>query len=407
MLPHPKEEELRVLFNQWLEGKCDEQAIRQLASYADDPDLADAWRVMLAAIPGESSNTSGRYHQEIDEVYQRLIATQPELQSQQRAFHFIRLIKYAAAILIILMAGGLGYFLFTNHHHTKESTAVAYNIVPVNTSKAILTLGNGTKIPLDQSGKEQLAKQTGPAVFLQSDSGYITYRNKDQAIAAVQLPEYNTVSTPKGGEYKIVLPDGTRVWLNTASSLTFPTAFTGSLREVSVTGEAYFEVTRNAAMPFRVKINNNAAVEVLGTSFNISAYPEEQVVKTTLLEGAVKLVNGKESRLLKPGQEGRFDNSNGGISITTVDVTAAVAWKNGTFDFRNQDITEVMNQISRWYNVEIVYENGKPEGTILGMISRSTDLVTVLKSLELTSGIHFITEGGNAPGQRGKIIVRQ
>jgi hypothetical protein len=405
MLPHPKEEELRVLFSQWLEGKCDEQAIRRLTSYADDPDLADTWRVMLAAIPEESSGTAGRYHQEIDEVYQRLIATQPELQPQHRVFPLTRLIKYAAAVLIILVAGGLGYFLFTNHHHTKESTAIVYNIVPVNTRKAILTLGNGTKIPLDQSGKEQLAKQKGPAVFLQSDSGYITYRNKDQAIAA-QLPEYNTVSTPKGGEYKIVLPDGTRVWLNAASSLTFPTAFTGSLREVAVTGEAYFEVARNAAMPFRVKIDNNAAVEVLGTSFNISAYPEEQMVKTTLLEGAVKLVNGKESRLLKPGQEGRFDN-NGGISITTVDVTAAIAWKNGTFDFRNQDITEVMNQISRWYNVEIVYENGKPEGTILGMISRSTDLITVLKSLELTSGIHLSTEGGNAPGQRGKIIVRQ
>ena len=408
MMPIQKESELRLLFARWLDGTADEQTIRELADYAGDPEMTGVWQMLLADVPAAPLE-DGADAAVLDRVYQHLVAAQPELKQHRTVRHLFAPIRYAAAILIILLAGGLGYFLFNNPgKQNKEHANIsqANNIVPLNTSQAILTLGNGTKIILDSTGKSRLAQQAGAVVY-QSADGQIAYRKNDSLPAAKQLPEYHTLSTPKGGEYEVVLPDGTAVWLNAASSITFPTVFTDAVRNVSVTGEAYFEVAKNAAKPFKVKVND-ATIEVLGTHFNVSAYDDDPVAKATLLEGAIRLVTGHASKLLKPGQQAQFTNGGNTIKlITDADTEEAIAWKNGSFNFKNLDIGVVMNQIGRWYNMDIVYEGKKPEGLILGIMSRRTDLATVLTSLELTSGIHFDIKTSTVPGQAGKIIVRQ
>ena len=337
-----------MLFARWLDGTADEETIHKLAGYAGDPEMTDIWQLLLADIPAKPLE-NGADAAVLDKVYQRLVAAQPELKAHRAVHHlYVRIKRYAAAVLIILLAGGLGYFLFNNsgqqHNKRTANNSQANNIVPLNTGKAVLILGNGREIVLDSAGKGLLAQQAG-AIIYQPANGQIAYRESDSLLAKKLLPEHHTLRKPKGGEYEIVLPDGTAVWLNAASYITFPTAFTGNVRNVSVTGEVYFEVAKNAAMPFKVKVDD-ATIEVLGTHFNISAYTDDPVVKTTLLEGAVRVVTGHASTLLKPGQQAQFTNGGSTIKlITTADTEEAVAWKNGSFNFKNQDIGIVMNQI--------------------------------------------------------------
>jgi ferric-dicitrate binding protein FerR (iron transport regulator) len=187
------------------------------------------------------------------------------------------------------------------------------------------------------------------------------------------------MTTPTGGQYKLTLPDGSKVWLNAASSITYPAAFVGKERTVTIKGEVYFEVAKNENMPFHVKANN-ITVDVLGTNFNIMAYEDEPAIKTTLITGAIK-VNG---HLLKPGQQAVNER------ITdNADIEEVVAWKNGLFEFNQQPIVSIMQQISRWYDVDIQYQGAIKSKTFTGQISRYADITTVLKMMELTGGIHF------------------
>lgn len=407
MTPVQKEEALRRLFDQWMKGDNDRQTLHRLVSYADDPVLAGAWQALLEEVPVPMP-VDDEHAVMIEKVYQRLTTTIPELQQRKAIRRLPAWTKYAAAAAILFLAGGLGYYILTNHLPNGSpaitSAPGANNVVPLHTRQASLTLANGASIALDSITTGTLAHQNG-AVVLKSGQGRLAYRQTPPENTPTSKPAYNTLRTPKGSDYQLVLSDGTHVWLNAASSITFPVAFTGNTREVSITGEAYFEVSGNAAAPFRVKVND-AVIEVLGTHFNISAYTEDHTVTATLLEGAVRVVKGDNKLLLRPGQQALFSSGNDAIRlIPHAEEEAAVAWKNGVFDFRNQDIETVMNQIGRWYNMEIIYDGAKPQAPIIGMMSRSTDLVTALKSLELTSGIHFRIEAGQH-NETGKIIVQ-
>lgn len=407
MTPVQKEEALRRLFDQWIKGDNDRQTLHELVNYADDPALAGAWQALLEEVPVPVP-ADDAHAVMIAKVYQRLTTTIPELQQRTVTRRLPAWTKYAAAAVILFLAGGLGYYILTNHMPNGSpaitSAPGANNVMPLHNRQASLTLANGASIALDSITTGTLAHQNG-AVVLKSGQGHLAYRPTAPENSSTSLPAYNTLRTPKGSDYQLVLSDGTNVWLNAASSITFPVAFTGNMREVAITGEAYFEVSGNAAMPFRVKVND-AVIEVLGTHFNISAYTEDHTVKTTLLEGAVRVVKGNNKLLLHPGQQALFSNGNDAINlIPHADGEAAVAWKNGVFDFRDQDIETVMNQIGRWYNMEIIYEGAKPQAPIIGMMSRSTDLATALKSLELTSGIHFRIKAGQH-NETGKIIVQ-
>jgi ferric-dicitrate binding protein FerR (iron transport regulator) len=205
---------------------------------------------------------------------------------------------------------------------------------------------------------------------------------------------YNTVSTPRGGQYQLTLSDGSKVWLNASSSLRFPTAFPGTERRVEITGEAYFEVAGNESKPFVVDIAGKGEVEVLGTQFNINAYEDEPAIKTTLLEGKVKVSesNGSQSSVLKPGQQAQLAN---GIRVMdNVDMEEIMAWKTGWFYFDRQELPAIMRQVSRWYDVDVRYEGRISKKSFSGIVGRDNDIKDVLKIME-NAGIRFRIEGSS------------
>ena len=253
--------------------------------------------------------------------------------------------KLVAAALLI----GLGLYWWKGYQGklqlAQQQVAVTQSVdLPPGGNKAVLTLGDGSSITLDSAGNGLLASQGGTSVT-QAGKGQLVYKSEQEAVA---VPVINTVTTPKGGQFHIVLPDGTGAWLNAASSLRFPTAFTGKQRNVDITGEVYFEVAHNKQMPFVVK-NGETRITVLGTHFNVMAYDDEKVMRTTLLEGAVKVTRGTSEALLAPGQQARINAGTGNVRVVDgVDTDKELSWKNGYFQFENESLESVMRQVSRW-----------------------------------------------------------
>lgn len=299
----------------------------------------------------------------------------------------------AAAITIFMLAcGGLYYWLqkpVKLKAIANNKPHIVHDILP-GKNKATLTLANGAVVELN-SAKIGVVDNKGNAVVKKVKEGQLLYEANQAATQQQQLA-YNIISTPRGGQYQVVLPDGSKVWLDAASSLKFPTAFTGTDRIVELNGQAYFEVAKNAAKPFKVKVNN-LEVRVLGTHFNIMAYSNEATIKTTLLEGSVRLTSGSVTNVLKPGQQGTL-NQNGQIRVADVNTDGAVAWKNGYFDFNRDNIHSIMNQVSRWYDVDVTYEGKAPEDEFVGKIERNVKLSQLLHILEL-SHVHFKVVGKN------------
>ncbi|MDP2413518.1 FecR family protein [Daejeonella sp.] len=262
-------------------------------------------------------------------------------------------------------------------------------------NKAILTLGDGSKIILDDAKNGILANQGGNSV-LKAAEGEVIYSFLSEVKDPLTVDEhtpviYNTIETPKGGKFQIKLPDGSKVWLNAASSLRFPTVFNGSKRQVELKGEAYFEVSPDKSKIFEVNTRNQV-VQVLGTHFNINAYLDEPTVNTTLLEGSVRVSDLRTniSQLLKPGEQSQLSEQIEVINLKNTN--EAVAWKEGYFQFDDADIKTVMRQIERWYDVSVVYEGDVPNYRFGGEIERNLSLLQVLKVLEKTK-VHFRLEG--------------
>lgn len=297
----------------------------------------------------------------------------------------------AAAVLILVTGGAYWFYTYQNHPDKKKFSSNvksrSQDLLPGG-NKALLTLADGSQLVLDESNTGKLATQ-GNTEILKHEDGRLDYSYSDKA-GVQAAPLYNTLSTPRGGQYQVALPDGTRVWLNAASSLRYPASFTGKKRIVYLEGEAYFEVAKNAAKPFHVEVKG-LDVEVLGTHFNINAYHDEIYAKTTLLEGAVKVKRGDVQKLLSPGQQA-VSGSSGPLKVIAADSDEVLAWKNGYFYFNKSTLPEIMRQLSRWYDVDIRYEGTIPDRIFGGEISRSSNASEVLKILEL-SKVHFRIEG--------------
>jgi ferric-dicitrate binding protein FerR (iron transport regulator) len=246
-------------------------------------------------------------------------------------------------------------------------------------SKATLTLANGATVVLDSAGNDAIPSQGATRVI--KVNGQLKYEAGQAETAAVV---YNTLTTPRGGQYKIQLPDGTLVWLNAASSLRFPTAFTGGERIVALDGEGYFEVAHQAAMPFKVQLGSGV-VEVLGTRFNVMAYQNETKVRTTLLQGAVKVTHNDHMARLVPGQQASWMAGGSNITVGPADADEAVSWKEGYFQFNRAPLTDVMRQLQRWYSVEVRYEGSSGKREFWGKIPRNVRLSEALRILELSS----------------------
>lgn len=264
--------------------------------------------------------------------------------------------------------------------NTKQDVAPGGN-------KAILTLADGSTIILDTAANGKLTQQ-GNSNIVKLNNGQLAYNTLNEKPTEIV---YNTISTPRGGQYQLTLADGSKVWLNAASSLRFPASFTGNERKVEITGEAYFEIAKNASMPFIVSANG-LNVEVLGTHFNINSYADEAAITTTLLEGAVKVSKGNALQLLSPGQQAQVTN-NGPIRVSKIiDVEEVMAWKNGSFVFNSTDIENIMRQISRWYDVDVSFDGSISKELFSGIVSRTSKLSQVLKIME-RAGVKFKIEG--------------
>lgn len=293
-----------------------------------------------------------------------------------------------AAAAAIFVVSGLSYFMLTNKTANPVQVAGILNDVKApQSNKATVTLANGQQVYLDSINNGALATQ-GNVALIKLPTGELEY----QAVSgeASGPMQYNTLSNPRGSQVvNMVLTDGTKVWLNAGSSMVYPVAFTSNERKVAVTGEAYFEVAHNAAKPFIVG-KDAMEVRVLGTHFNINAYDDEDDIKVTLLEGSVKIKNGVTTALLHPGQQARVTND---IKlVSNVDMDGVMAWKNGFFQFDNASLQEVLKQLARWYDVEVVNEGQTKQREFIGEMERKLNLSQVLKLLE-KNGVRFKTEG--------------
>jgi len=306
-----------------------------------------------------------------------------KLHPQKRAVKSKLWPRVAAAATILLVAATSLYFYRHNAVEKINQTTVSATDIAPGKTKATLTLANGKTISLPDAANGELLKQSGIAITKTADGQLVYQASPGKIKDRSEAVNYNTISTPKGGQYQVLLSDGSKVWLNAASSLKFPAVFNGSERNVELSGEAYFEVEKNEKMPFNV-IANGTKVAVLGTHFNIMAYADGGAVKTTLLEGSVKLSKGRLTALLKPGQQGLVSASSGTFEIEEADVESAVAWKNGYFMFNDSNFQEVMRQIARWYDVDLVYKNKTNSHEFVGKISRKYNLSKVLKILEIS-----------------------
>ncbi len=289
----------------------------------------------------------------------------------------------AAASILLFVSFGT-YFLLHKKIQQQYANESAAKIKP-GQNKAILTLANGSQLVLSGVNNGKIAVQ-GNIIINKTASGQVVYTVADEAPAT---SVFNTISTPRGGQYRLTLSDGTNIWLNAASSIKYPTTFTGKDRLVELTGEAYFEVAHNKAMPFRVKTSTQV-VEVLGTHFNINAYGDESFTKTTLLEGSVKVTHNNEEKILIPGEQSSLNSNT--FNVAEANVKEVVAWKNGYFRFNNASLPVILRQFSRWYDIAIVYDQSMNNQYFNGKITRSADLYRVLQILE-KGGIRYKVEG--------------
>lgn len=309
-------------------------------------------------------------------------------------------IAAAASVMLCLAVGG--YFMLRKPGPAHYSGKIE-NDVKSGSNGAILTLANGQKIILEQTKEGRIDLQEGTDLHKTGDS-LLVYKSGGTAANAVVY--YNTLETPKGKQYSVVLPDGSKVWLNAASSLKYPTAFSGKERQVELTGEGYFEVAQNKTMPFKVKTPGQT-VEVLGTHFNIKAYADEQSTWTTLLQGAVIVENNQhDAVLLKPGQQMVSGQKGEWRAVEKIDTAAVLDWKNGEFIFSGESLESIMRKVSRWYDVGVEYkDNALKKELFYGSVSRWSNASEVLDMLTLTGTIKFSIVQDNGPGNKKKIIV--
>jgi transmembrane sensor len=293
-----------------------------------------------------------------------------------------------ASVLFILSI--LTFLYLENTHFSRQTVAknIEQHDVFPGGYKAILTLYDGKKIELHEKGLQTALWQNKVNISRRT-AGELVYHNTS---ANKGTNVRNILETPRGGQYKLVLPDGTKVWLNSSSRLTYTILFTGKERQVKLIGEAYFEVAKDPSKPFKV-FTSHQIVEVLGTHFNISAYPEENKDQTTLLEGKVKIHHKKSNRTMKPGQEAILNYKDHKIELHKADIEKNMAWKNDEFIFNGENLQSIMRSISRWYDVDIVFQNNGDQSKYWGTVSRKKNLSSVLKMLESTGKIKFQIKG--------------
>lgn len=399
---------LNYLFQKYLDNSCSREELNELLTLAErsdmEPHMQRSLRHLWDNVPAEHSHTEEEWNLIYHSLMSSVSNSSTESSGESDRFYYHTLLKKkkarsykisAAAAIVILVSIGTYFFYNKKAAQFKSVQSKPAQDIGPGRNKAILTLSDGSKIILNDAKNGELARQAGISVMKAAD-GQLIYTITDAGSTADDDKiVYNTIETPRGGQYQVNLPDGSKVWLNAASSLIYPTKFKGNERMVEVFGEAYFEVTPNKMMPFRVR-SGNQIIEVLGTHFNVNAYTDESIIRTTLLEGLVTIKpdrsTGLENKVLKPGQESLLGKN--GIKIQEADIETVTAWKNGDFVFKEESLANIMRKVSKWYDVDVSYEKGINENLIFsGLVSRSRNISAILSNLELTGKVHFKIEG--------------
>jgi len=364
--------EAEQLFKKFKNGSCDERELNAIRY----------WLYYFRSEP-VAKYSPEHLEQISDEIWAKL---EPNL--HERKPHVISLkAKIAAAAAIVLLALGGIYFVQNKAPLSGQVESVYTNDIDPGNDKAYLILADGKKISLDQLQPEEIS-QPGVEISRSADGVVIYKTSADQAAT----DEKNTLETPNGGRFSIILPDGTKAWLNAASTLTYPLSFKNKKeRIVTLSGEGYFEVAHDKLHPFLVR-SQRQTVQVLGTHFNIQAYSNEKHIRTTLLSGSIRVSGSMHSpKILKPGEQADFDNN--AITVSQVDTEQANAWINDDFVFNGEDLHTVMRQVARWYDVEVVYDGEQDNTAFYSTISRKKKLSEILKALTMNQGVHFKLEG--------------
>lgn len=392
-------ERLQYLLRVYYDDRCSEQEKHELWSVIAQPAYAETVNRMLDELIAETQTSFTLPDQSSADILQAINqATQPPTPIIKRSVWSGFGWWAAAASVTIAIAILVFAILQPNRTPVIVQRSVSpepSKLITPGGNKALLTLNDGRTITLDNAVNGQLAMEGNTSVIKSAD-GKLLYDAKSTNQS--DIVAVNTLQTPRGGQYQVTLPDGTIAWLNSVSSIRYPTRFVSHIRKVEVTGEVYLEVKPDKSKPFIVEIKGNSTtspyqVEVLGTAFNIMAYPEERMIKTTLIHGAVKVSDSKQAKTLRPGQQAWMNYSVPEISLLNdADTTEAVAWRNGNFQFNKVDIKTIMRQIQRWYNVDVMYEGKIPQNEFVGSIERSADIEKVLHILDLGE-VHFKIEG--------------
>lgn len=289
----------------------------------------------------------------------------------------------AVAASVCVAIFGLSYYLL----NVGPKLEITQNYLPGG-DKAVLKLANGKTVVLSGNEHRSISLDDGSTII--AEGNILTFENRKENDASVQDTGRNLLATPAGGKYNVILPDGTKVWLNASSSISYPNRFSNASRAVEITGEAYFEVFHDSGRPFKV-LSKNQMVTVLGTHFNINAYGDEPVTQTVLLQGSVKVTSAGKEKLLKPGQMSSLTNNE--IHISDVDAEEAVAWREDYFEFSNTNVAAAMRQLSRWYNVEIQCSEAIAKETITGRISQQKTLKQVIEMIQASREINVTQKG--------------
>jgi transmembrane sensor len=375
------------LIDRYLSEQCTPQEIQTLSQLLVDPMYVDQLGKYMDKQLMESTVSASDYPEVVERLKHRI---EKEISAEKKIYRFSArtIVRWTAVAAIFILVATVGFEWITKKNNPtlngSNEISSSQKIEP-GKEGAILTLSDNRTILLDSAGNGLIATENGSKIEM--NNGQVIY-NASEATEVT----YNTMTTPKGRQFRLVLPDGTRAWLNAASSLRYPTAFRGNERKVEVTGEVYFEVAKNKAMPFRVGVNKDMQVVVLGTHFNVNSYSNEASINTTLLEGSVQIANKDQKVILKPGQQAQINPGKKINVVNDVNFKKVMAWKDGVFDFNNASLQEVMRQLERWYDIEVVYEKGVPDIEFVGRMRRDLSLSDVLKGLKL-SEVHFRLEG--------------
>lgn len=396
---------MQNLFKKYLDNQCSPAEVNELLQYFSAGENELLLRSLISEKLGfiDSEDDGSQWNQATENVY---TAIKKQIDAEQtKVVPIFRRTWFRVAAAAVLLVGAFALYNIAGKNNSPKEEIVKTNIekqdIAPGGNKAVLTLADGSQIILDSAANGNLASQ-GNTRILKLDNGQLVYNGSGSPPAGGDGGEvlYNTISTPRGGQYQLVLADGTKVWLNASSSLRFPASFTGGERKVELKGEGYFEVAKNTSMPFKVNVAGKEEVEVLGTHFNINSYVDETIINTTLLEGKVKVISvinselkTQNSQLLSPGQQAQL-TATGQIFINkSPAIDEVMAWKNGKFQFgESADIATIMRQIARWYDVEVEYKGTVTEH-IGGTISRDVKVSKVLEMLEMTGSVKFQMSG--------------